>query len=425
MSVVSDFMRNWIRNKSFWALLGIVLLGIALRLLFIAVFPHMGEDALMDTTRYLNVSLNILTGRGFAEYITGPTAFAPPIYPYFLAGVFKVFGYNMIHAKIVQAVISGLTCLVVFWIGCSLFGRKIGLLAALGAAVFPDLIILSGYLYSETVYILLFCLSFLFILKGCEELHGWWNWIIGGIFFGLSILTRHALLMFPVGLLLLMVIFKSTRIYWKKLLLFCGICFVMIVPWTIRNYLCFHEIIPVAAGSGGTFWIGSYTDHEGEFRYSETMEKIDEETDSVRVDIERDKILINKAIDNITSNPLGYILVVAKKFGQYFTKIYEAVPAGQPRNLDIIVMLVLALSYYPLFLLFLLGIILSGKRWSRLIPLYSIILYLGGIYAMTVVVPRYRVPLLPFFMVFAALSVTHLWDKCHSLKTRNVREEAP
>ena len=399
-------------------LLGIVLGGIAARCLFLSLFPHLGEEELMDTTRYLNVALNILTGRGFAEYIVGPTAFAPPVYPYFLAGVFKVFGYNMIHAKIVQAVIGGLTCWIVYRLGFHAFGTRIGLLAAAGAAVFPDLIILAGYLYSETVYIALLCLGFLSILKACKEPQKWRHWIVGGILLGLCILTRHVILLFPVFIMMVLLLFKSIRQHWKRLLVFTGICYLMIVPWTIRNYLYFDEFIPVAAGSGGTFWIGSNVEHQGEFRYSDTMQEIDEETGGVKVDIERDKILMERAIDNIADNPLQYAGVVAKKFIRYFIKIYEAVPHGQPRQLNIFVTIILASSYYPLLLMFLLGIVLSRRDYRYLIPLYGIVLYSGIIYALTVVVPRYRAPLLPFFIVFAAYGVYRLAEKWFSLKER-------
>ena len=216
--------------------------------------------------------------------------------------------------------------------------------------------------------------------------------------------------MFPVFLLCVYFAFqfKLTKQNLRRYLVFAVIGYLVIVPWTVRNYIHFRQIIPVAAGSGGTFWIGSVVDDSGEFKYDETMEKIDEESGGEKVDVRRDQILMQKAVDNIVQNPIQYIGLVIKKFILYFTKIYEAVPHGGPRQLNTLVILGLALGYYPILLFFLMGLVLSRSHWRRLLPLYSIVLYSGIIYALTVVVPRYRAPLLPFFMVFAACSIDWL-----------------
>jgi ABC-type sugar transport system permease subunit len=79
--------------------LTMVLAGLAVRLL---VIPFTYPDHLDPQRHHWRfawemgmVARSIVTGKGFSSpYVgdTGPTAWFPPLYPYLLAGVFKVFG---------------------------------------------------------------------------------------------------------------------------------------------------------------------------------------------------------------------------------------------------------------------------------------------------------------------------------------------
>lgn len=389
----------------------IVLVGVVCRLLFFIFFPQSEEGNLMDSVRYLRTATNIIRGRGFAEWGPRPTAFAPPVYPYFLAGIFKIFGYHPDVVKIIQAILGGLTCWIIYRMGSLLFEEKVGLVASLIMVFYPDLIALTGYLYTEILYIFVLSLTFLFLMRALLRKGGKFDWFLAGVLLGVSILTRHALILFPIFILILLSCFKATRVHFKGLLVFMVVCYAVIIPWIIRNYLCFGEFVPVATGVGATLWVGSYVPHEGEYRYSDTSEKVMEESKGAKSLPEGDKILFIKALQNIIRNPGEYGYIVLKKFIRYFYQIYGDIPDGRPRSVNIAVMLALALSYYPVFLLFLTGIVLTRDRWKEFLPIYGLIFYSGILYAVTIIVPRYRVPLIPFFILFAASSLCTLMDR--------------
>src|SRR5882724_8020328 len=63
------------------------------------------------------IARSIALGQGFSsptDFSTGPTAWAPPLYPYLLAGIFKVLGvYSSGSAAVILAInsiFSALTC---------------------------------------------------------------------------------------------------------------------------------------------------------------------------------------------------------------------------------------------------------------------------------------------------------------------------
>src|SRR5262249_36207123 len=87
---------------------------------------------------------SIAEGRGgssplFAD--TGPSAWMTPLYPYLIAGVFRIFGvYSTASAFVLlsfQALISALTCLPIFYLARELFGLRVGLWSGWAWVVFP------------------------------------------------------------------------------------------------------------------------------------------------------------------------------------------------------------------------------------------------------------------------------------------------
>src|SRR3954463_14524154 len=83
------------RRKLFW----IVLIGFLLRVGFVAVGHTYKVNKLHGTFGYGwemgRIAQSLAEGNGFAnpfQLPTGPTAWEPPVYPFLMAGVFKLFG---------------------------------------------------------------------------------------------------------------------------------------------------------------------------------------------------------------------------------------------------------------------------------------------------------------------------------------------
>src|SRR5437588_727391 len=74
----------------------------------------------------------IASGHGFSNPFgppTGLTAWEPPLYPYLIAGVFKIFGiYSLGSAFVllaINSVFSALTCIPIFWMARRIFSEKV------------------------------------------------------------------------------------------------------------------------------------------------------------------------------------------------------------------------------------------------------------------------------------------------------------
>jgi len=396
----------------------VVIIGLVLRIGFVFLFPDMGEGRLMDSFKYKKVAIHLMQGRGFCEYIRKPSAFAPPLYPVFLAGVFSVFGINSVIVKIIQAFLGVSIIPMIFLMGKTLFNKETGLIAAGILAVYPDLIVISAYLYTETLYLFFSMIAFYFLIKGFKQEFGFLLWIMSGFFLGLGLLTRHILILFPVFILSLTIIFKGYRHLIKKVAIMALVCYAVITPWIIRNYIQFHEFIPIARGVRAGLWVGSNVEKKGEYMYSETRNLANKEAGNFDTLIERDNKLFGKAIERIVHDPVTYVSISGKKFFQFFFKFYKSVPRGQPRASDFKVLIVLAASYAFLLLFTITGVFYAIKNKERLIVVYSVILYSGLVHSMTIVVPRYRIPLYPFFVILAAYGIFSLINIKNSTDNR-------
>src|SRR6202795_467492 len=103
-----------------------------------------GEDNFGFGFEMGRVGRSIALGQGFSNPYggnTGPSAWEPPLYPYLIAGVFRVFGiYTYASAWILLAInslFSALTTIPVFLIARRTFGERVAVWSARGWALNP------------------------------------------------------------------------------------------------------------------------------------------------------------------------------------------------------------------------------------------------------------------------------------------------
>ncbi len=198
------------------------------------------------------IARSIATGQGFSsptDLSTGPSAWAPPVYPYILAGVFRLFGvYSNLSGWVILAfnsIFSALTCLTLYRIGERIYGVAVARATAWTWALFPYAIYwpvrvvwemsLSAYLLS---------LAFLLTLRMADEPPRPRAWIGFGVLWGLLAITNTAVLsMLPFCLLYLL--WRLPR--QPRQFVGVGLCILaaglVVSPWLVRNYDVFGKFV--------------------------------------------------------------------------------------------------------------------------------------------------------------------------------------
>jgi 4-amino-4-deoxy-L-arabinose transferase-like glycosyltransferase len=221
------------------------------------------------------IARSIVEGRGFSSPLfaeTGPTAWMSPVYPYIVAGVFKVFGIYTTASAVVllslNALTSALTCIPIFFIALRIFGERAAKWAGWGWVFFPYAVYFPVERIWETWLATLFLsLLFLFALHlesrpredRSDPALTRRNWIGFGLLAGLAALTSPAIvsvLPFLGGWICYRL--RRRRQAWFRPAAYAALAFILFVsPWFIRNYNTFHRFIPFRDNMGMVLRLGT------------------------------------------------------------------------------------------------------------------------------------------------------------------------
>ena len=248
----------------------VALVGALVGITFAVQSAHFSER--WETARgheYESIAIGIVDGYGFSfaptarwlylddepgadEY--GATAWKEPFYPYFIASAFRLFGprYGRLAVVIAQIGFLVITCLLIYHLGCRLFGPGVGVAAALTTILLIDFhYIVAIGMSVPAISGLLLAGGFLLLIRYSDDpgpRRAAWL----GFYLGVAALT-HAVLMVLVPIAALFVLLHSGTTWRKALkpaLLVGLISTLTISPWTVRNYVQFGHLIPVQTGLG-------------------------------------------------------------------------------------------------------------------------------------------------------------------------------
>ena len=210
--------------------------------------------------------------------------FYPPLYPYFIALVWRATG-SLAAVLWAQAAIGALLVPAVARIGSLAFGRRAGLVAAVFAAFYPDLVWFSTRFWSETLFIVLLWWAIERTLAA--DLSGSRRTAaVAGALWALAALTRElAVYLVPLAALWMLrpravmpvrpwvkesppgeapAASWYTRLRPERTRLAAAAALVLVslltlVPWTVRNAIVFRAFIPVSTMGGLNLWQGNTT----------------------------------------------------------------------------------------------------------------------------------------------------------------------
>lgn len=223
--------------------------GAALRLAFVGLEPQTRPIA--DETMWL-MALNRIPAAGFSPFSNYPI-FHPPLYPYFLAAMDAIFG-SLLAIKAIQALIGSLLIPAVFRVASVVAGPRAGVVAAGLAAFYPEMIWYSAHFWCETLFLSLVWWAVERLLVADQE-NSRRAAMAAGVLFGLAILTRETVLyLLPLGAWWMFA--RRPRRGVLAGLVFAS-SLAVVLPWTVRNWIQFDSFIPVSTGGGLNLYQGN------------------------------------------------------------------------------------------------------------------------------------------------------------------------
>jgi len=340
--------------------------------------------------------------------------FRPPLYPLFLAILYKISFQNFLLVKIVQAVINVLTCFFIMRIAQKIFDKRTGYIAFMLAAINPFFIYWTGFLQTETLFMFLFIASiFSLVLFDRTDLKRYL--ILSAFLLALSALTRPVAVLFVPFLIIYLFIRirKGYRSCIKDAAIFT-LCFMCIIaPWTIRNYKVYKEFILINNSGGGNFFAGnnpvlvkilsSKTKQEYKQHTKEFLEWADNLLNEVKNFSNRDmqNRYFKIAFDFIRENPKTWIWLRWKNFLELWRPYVN--PFVYSKNMVI-------LSFVYLFPIIFLGLfevirqsLIKEIRFPDIFLVFIVLAVGTSQFLITETMIRYRIPIIdPFLIIFSS-----------------------
>lgn len=343
--------------------------------------------------------------------------YANPLYPYFLALIYRCFGYSLFLVKLFQSVLGGLTCWMVALIGRRVFDRTTGILAGLMGALYAPFIFYEGTLTISTLGTFLCLLTVALLLRG--EQTGPWRSFGAGAVWGLRALARFDLTFLAAVVWLLA--HRGERTFHRRLMLaalFCLGVTVVILPVTARNFFVGGKLVAITAHGGETYYggnnpwaSGTYAPPLGvrpgpEYEHEDFRRLASKKLGRELSLSESSSYWLGQAMAFIKDHPGRYLRLQLRKLLLFWGP--REIPDNRNyhffRRFSTVLRLPL-LNFGILSPIALLGLILELRNWRR-----SLLLYLQIFLSMIsvlffFVLARYRLPTVPFLIPFAAYAL--------------------
>jgi 4-amino-4-deoxy-L-arabinose transferase-like glycosyltransferase len=262
------FHRWWVRART--SFLWMVVIAFVLRLALILI-AHTYRFKSYDNNFNFGWEMGrigsaIATDRGFADPFdgqTGLTAWEPPLYPYIIAGVFRLTGvYTHASALILLSInsfFSALTCVPIFLIARKCFSEEVAVWTAWSWALLPSVMYwCTRWVWETSLAALLLAVIFWFTLK-LEEIAGAQPWIAFGLVWGVAALTNTSLLSFlpASGLWAWYRRRKQGKPSLAGVMLASLFFAGAIAPWLVRNYETFGKFMFIRSNFGAELRLGN------------------------------------------------------------------------------------------------------------------------------------------------------------------------
>ena len=223
--------------------------SLALGLLFVFVWaPHPWGVEGFD--HYHDIALELATGHPF------PTMEVPWGYAYFLAGFYRAFGDYPWIPLVAQVALNALLPLLVYTFGRTWLDQPTAVFAAVLTGLFSFNTVYASTQSSDAVCTVLFMASLVaFTRARLREDTRWFA--AAGLLAGIAPQMRPNLILIPAVLAAYALVERRTlrRLAHAGVLLLCAGA--ALTPWTVRNYLLTHTVLPTSVHGGVQLWYGT------------------------------------------------------------------------------------------------------------------------------------------------------------------------
>ena len=350
-----------------------------------------------------------------------------PLYPYALAVVFKVFGDQVWMVRIVQA-IWGAAAVGLLALGAArMFGHRAGILAGIMLALYAPALFFDGIVQKTSLGCVLMCAT----MAVMATAQTWKRRAMPALLLGvlvalLSLVRENALAWIPIIGLWVAVTWRGAQ-GWGRAIAVYGIGVgIILLPIGVRNAVVSGEWSITTFQAGPNFYIGNSAQADGRYQplvrghETPTFERQDATELAQRAAgrkltaREVSTYWMARAWKDIGDDPGRWVRLMTRKLLMVVNAYEVSDVESQYIHEDSSVVLSLLGRVWHFGILCplgVVGVVATRRQWRYLWVYYALMVSMALAVAVFYVLARYRFPLVPLLIPFAAVGCVWLWDR--------------
>jgi tetratricopeptide (TPR) repeat protein len=370
----------------------------------------------MDSQEYDRWAQEIAAG----DWLGSQVFFQAPLYPYFIAALYALFGRSLDAAYLAQIAFAVTGCWALYRGGREMGGERVGLAAAGLAAFYGPFLFHDVQLLKESPAVAV--TSFLlWALAAARNRPGLRLWLVSGLLLGiLALLRENALLLLP----FLLPLAAGRGFLRRSGVLAAGLAFALL-PVAVRNGLVGGDFLPTTSQGGVNFYIGNNPEADGTYRpivpgkqipaleRREPVRIAERETGRRLSPAEVSSFWMRKALSWAAADPAGFLRLQLRKAGMFWSwyEQPDAVDYYWVRRRSPALRWPAPVEFGAVTLLALAGLWLVRRNPGPFAP--ALLFALGWMLSTVAffLFSRYRLPVVPALMILAAVPLARLSER--------------
>jgi 4-amino-4-deoxy-L-arabinose transferase-like glycosyltransferase len=416
-----------------WA--AIFVLALALRLVYLVQIQAvpLTQTLVGDAFGYDRWARRILAG----DWMGTEAFYQAPAYPYFMAVVYKVFGAASNVVRVVQCVLGAVACLFLGMTAREFFDRRTGLVAAALLAVYPPAIFFCG-LIQKTALMIFFLTALLAVTAAVRRAPSVAKCVLAGVLLALLSLTRENALVLAaviVGWLAMGLREHAVRrrAGWAAAFVAGLAAPLLLVAW--RNFHVGRVWAVTTVQAGPNFWIGNNPNaigtyvplvpgHESvAYERSDARKLAEEGAGRPLTDKEVSDYWLSESFEFIRAEPWKWLRLMGRKLLLAINsfEVPDTEGYGVYRAFAWMLEVMASLLHFGIIVpVAAVGMALTWSRRRQLALLYAMSAILLASIVLFYLFGRYRFPLVPFAVMFAAAGVVEAVRRWRARDSRGV-----
>ena len=386
------------------------------------------------------------------DWIGTEVFYQAPLYPYFIGVVYKVLGHSLWALRICQSLVGAGSCTLLGLAAYRFFGFRAGLIAGFGLAIYAPAIFFDALIQKSVLDLFFITMSLWLVARLVDAPADTRSWVGLGLAMGGMSLTRENALVF-VGLMVAWIVvlpvmgrlkpapttapfavesgFSRTR----SLAAFALGLALVLMPVALRNYAVGGGFYLTTSQFGPNFYIGNNPQADGtyaslrfgrgapEYERTDATELAEHALGRTLTPAEVSGYWTDKALTFITSQPGAWLQLQARKIVLLFNATEMLDTEAQESHAEWSWPLRIGGWFGHLGILVplaFLGLVVAWPERRRLAILYAMLPTYAASVVMFYVFARYRLPLVPLLLLFAAAGLAALprWLPRAEMRTR-------